>query len=266
VIVSGKPKTGNDPEIKGLFLGVKSIEQEEKGLPDELFLWIYNNSTVFILNLKYYTISSVEACIGGPVKKTQTMNFKDSDQCSAVAKLHIIQNALGKQNRARTDGLIEVATYKGLPEYLTKMAPKADKAENSGNPTIAAPNGNIRTPYNRNKRIYNPKSKRWENEKGEPYTGYGDAYGDNYSSGNYHSKEVATSVFKRTSRYSAKDAITSMKAKIEEIRAGKYKPIKLKKIPADDIEEEEKGETSKKTANNMTEEEDAYAGMYGGFG
>lgn len=244
VVVSGKPKTGSDPEIKGLFLGIKSIEQEEKGLSDELFLWIYNNSTVFILNLKHYTISSIEVCVGDPVKKTQTINFKDSEHCSAVAKLHIIQNALGKQNRTRTDGLIEVATYKRLPEYLIKMAPKAD---------------NTRTSYNRNRREYNPTRKRWENEKGEPYTGY-------VGSANYHSKEVETSVFRRTSRYPAEEAITSMKAKIEEIRAGKYKPTKLKEIPADNIKEAGKEKGSEKTAGNMTDEEDAYAGMYGGLG
>lgn len=253
VIVSGKPKTGNDPEIKGLLLGVKSIEQEEKELSNELFLWIYNNSTVFILNLKYYTISSIEICIGDPVKKTQTINFKDSEHCLAVAKLHIIQNALGKQNRTRTDGLIEVATYKRLPEYLIKMAPKTDKVGNSDNSTTTAHTGNKRT-------TYNPTTKRWENEKGEPYTGYSGGYPNS----NYHSKEVETSVFRRTSRYSAEEAIIGMKAKMEEIRTGKYKPVKLKKIPADDIKEE-KEESSKKIAGNMTDEEDMYAGMYGGL-
>lgn len=247
-IVSGKPKKGSDPEIKGLFLGVKSIEQEEKGLPTELFLWIYNNNTVFILNLKYYTISSIEVCIHEFTKKSQTINFKDSDHCSAIAKLHQIQNALGKQKRTRKDGLIEVTTYKNLPEYLAKMAPKTDKTKDSSN------SNSIHTPC---RRTYSNKNGRWENEDGDPYD-----YGDGYYSDNYQSKEVETSMFKRTSRYSAEEALANMKAKIEKIRSGEYKPIKLKKIPVDDIKKEEK----KEAANNTTSEKDPYTGLYGGLG
>lgn len=251
VIVSGKPKKGADPEIKGLFLGVKSIEPNEDGLPDELFLWIYNNNTVFILNLKHYSVSSVEVCIRELAKKTQTINFKDSEQCSAVAKLHIIQNALSKQKRIRTDELVEVDTYKNLPEYLAKMA----STNRTGDSTAPATNNT----HTSNKRTYNPTTKKWEDDSGRT-VGYSDGYYNNY-----HSKEVETSVFKRTTRYSAGDAINNMKTKIAEIRSGKYKPGKLKKIPADDIKEEGKKEEAPKVVGTMTEEEDAYGGLFGGF-
>lgn len=250
VVVSGKVRKGSDPEIKGLFLGIKPVEQEEAGLPTDLFLWIYNNNTVFILNMEHHIISSIETCVHEYAKKSQTISFKDSEQCSAAAKLHIIQNALAKQKRTRPDGLVEVATYKSLPEYLAKMALKADDSiKNTTSPI-----------HNRNKRIYDPKTRQWGNNK----VGYA---GVNNTPGTYctNLKKVETSMFKRTSRYSAEGAITSMKSKIEEIRSGKYKPVKLKKIPADSIKEEKKEDKTKtddKIVGNMTEEED-YAGMFG---
>jgi len=252
VVVSGKVKKGNDPELKGLFLGIKPVEKEEAGLPTDLFLWIYNNNTVFILNLEHYIVSSIEVCVHEYAKKSQTTNYNKSKQCSAAARLHIIQNSLTKQKRIRTDGLIEIATYKHLPEYLAKMALKVnDSTKTAKNNTLAACH---------NRRPYDPTNSR------VGYTGANNA-GANYPGSYYaNQKEVETSTFKRTSRYSAEEAITNMKAKIEGIRSGEYKPIKLKKIPADSIKEEkeeDKAGTESKIVGAMEEEEDMYKGMYG---
>jgi len=252
VVVSAKVRKGNDPEIKGLFLGIKPVEQEEAGLPTDLFLWIYNNNTVFILNLEHYIVSSIETCIHEYAKKSQTISFKDSEQCSAAAKLHIIQNALVEQKRIRSDGLIEVASYKSLPEYLAKMALKP----NNSTQTTPTP------PYKHNKRIYNHDTHQWENTK-KGVTGF------RGTSGYYADrKEVETSLFRRTTRYSAEKAIADMKTKIEEIRSGKHKPTKLKRIPADSVkekkkEEKEKEATENQITNNMTEVEEAYREMWG---
>lgn len=254
VVVSAKVRKGSDPEIKGLFLGIKPVEQEEAGLPTDLFLWIYNNNTVFILNLEHYIVSSIETCIHEYAKKSQTISFKDSEQCSAAAKLHIIQNALVEQKRIRSDGLIEVASYKSLPEYLAKMALKP----NNSTQTTPTP------PYKRNRRIYNHKTHQWENSRKE-VTGFHSA--NNYAGvGGYYAdkKEVETSLFRRTTRYSAEKAIADMKIKIEEIRSGKHKPTKLKRIPADSIKEEKKeGATESQMTDNMTEVEEAYREMWG---
>lgn len=258
VVVSGKPKKGSDPEIRGLFLGIKSIEPEEDNLPAKLFLWMYNNDTIFILNLQHYTISSMEVCIHKYGKKSQIINFKDSEYCSAIAKLHIIQNTLTNQKRVRTDGLIEVSTYKDLPEYLAKMAPKQTVVEDSNKSTTSAVKSNT---YR--KKTYNTKTKQWDYENTI-------SKAVNYTPNPYHSnkKKVETSVFKRTTRYPAENAIANMKTKIEEIKLGKYKPAKLKKIPADDVKKEEKEEKKEKDAGNkvtgnMTEEEAQDLGMYG---
>jgi len=247
VIVSGTPKKGTDPEIRGLFLGIKSVEQEEDNLPADLFLWIYNNDTIFILNLKHYIISSTEVCVHKLAKKSQTVNFKDSEHCSAIAKLHQIQGALAEQKRVRVDGLIEVSTYRHLPEYLAKMAWKPKKDEDSDKSAAKTTEDKTSTRSYGSKRSYggvrsyNNKTNQWE--------------------GSYTAK-VETSIFKRTSRYSAEEAITNMKTKIEKIRLGKYKPAKLKKIPADKIKKEEKKEDGEKTVGNVTEEEAQY-GLYG---
>jgi hypothetical protein len=246
VVVSGKVRKGGDPEIKGLFLGIKPIEQEEANLPTDLFLWIYNSNTVYILNLEHYIISSIEVCVYEYAKKSQTINFKDSEQCTAAAKLHVIQNILTKQKRIRTDGLIEVSSYKSLPEYLAKMALKEDDSTKTS------------LLHSRKKTIYEPNS---SNRVG--YVGV---------ASNYYAdqKQVATTVFKRTSRYSAEEAIIHMKAKIEEIRSGAYKTVKLKKIPADSIKKEknkdkDKTKTESDAAGNISDEEDEYRGMYGGM-
>ena len=243
VVVSGKVKKGSDPEIKGLFLGIKPIEQEEAGLPTDLFLWIYNNNTVYILNLEHYFISSIEVCVYEYAKKSQTINFKDGEQCSAAAKLHIIQNLLTKQKRTRTDGLIEVSSYKSLPEYLAKMALKV---EDNTKTTTSVIRNSRKTSYDRNR---------------VGYAGVANSY---YAD----QKQVATLVFKRTSRYSAEEAITHMKAKIEEIRLGKYKPVKLKKIPADSTKkgknkDKDKAKTESKIVGNISEEEEEYRGLFG---
>ena len=247
VVVSGKVKKGSDPEIKGLFLGIKPIEQEEAGLPTDLFLWIYNSNTVYILNLEHYMISSIEVCVHEYAKKSQTINFKDGEQCSATAKLHIIQNSLTKQKRIRTDGLIEVSSYKHLPEYLAKMALKVDDSTKNTTSLVR----------NRRKTAYDPTS---GNKVG--YVGVANNYYANQ-------KQVGTSVFRRTSRHSADEAITSMKAKIEEIKSGKYKPAKLKRIPADSIKKEKKKDKDKDKAKTeskiegISEEEDEYRGLFG---
>lgn len=243
VIINVKPRSGDDPSTKGLLLGVRSLDRtgDKEGDPD-LFVWVYKNKTVFILALKYYHINTLEVCIDKEAKKSQSTYFTEAQDLAALAKVHIVQQVLNDQNRTKDNGLIDISTYKHLPKYLAEIVKDSSTAEE--------------------KQFDSSNSK----TTGTPNTGL-------YRKPTYTStvKEVGTSTIKRITRYPTEGAMLAMKDKIEEITAGTYKPPTLKKVPADDIKEEEKETKVErrigyKAADNSEiddYENGLYAGMYG---
>lgn len=246
VVINIKPKKGDDPHIKGLLLGIRSLDHTGEDNP-ELFVWVYRDKTVFILALRYYSISSLEVCIDEKTMKSQFIYFEETQSLTAVAKIYVIQKVLGDQDRIKQNGLIDVSTYRHLPEYLTKMigddnivGGKQEKDNTAGTNSRATSAAGIN--HNRSS-TYTP----------------------------YVAKTVTTFVIERATKYSIEEAILAMGDKVREMRAKTYQPPILKKIPADDIEE--KGEETKigkhvgyKAVGNNTEDIDEWEKQYGMYG
>lgn len=244
VVVDIKPKEGHDPNVKGFFLGIKTLthENDDNKFTKELFIWVYKSKNVSILNLKRYFVSSIEICINNMMRRTQTTHFKKDESSASLAKLHTIQSALINQKRIKTNGLIDVSTYKFLPPYIINTIGEVTKNHISGS------NTNITTSEKKTLFTQN-KAHDWYNQ---PTT-------------TYKPKEVETSMIKRTTKCSVEEALSTMKAKVEEIKKGTYQSPKLKKIPAD-CKKKDKKEDEKKvdTPPAQVQDEDYYLAGFAG--
>ena len=133
---------------------------------------------------------------------------RTSTQEVGLDRLRVLQEALVKDKRTSPNGLIEVDTYT-LPLSLQKEMSR-DEAKFPV----------VRPGHNRSGAANYSAAK------------------SNYPT--YKKKEPSTSIIKRTTKYPTSTAILKMKAKIKEIRDGKYKSPELPAIPADKDEPEKK--------------------------
>ena len=244
VIIDAKPKEGHDPNAKGLFLGIKTLSRgEDTGSDDEtkgeLFIWIYNAKTVLILNLKHYFINCIET---STLNRTQSVHFRKNEASACLAKLHTVQAVLISQKKIKPNGLVDLSAYKSLPTDFTEITSKTTETDKD----ISGVSSGIKTSFS---------DQNWPNNKSATVA--------------YKSKEVETSIIRRTTKCPAEEALTIMKAKIGAVKGGTYKPPKLKRIPADhkkkDKEEDNKEGVDKQTAS-PSEDEYAYPpgdGFYG---
>lgn len=235
VIVKVELKTSESSsssvETRGLFFGYRTLMSTGFVPPveaDELFLWLYKGRCVYLYNLKYYNIESIEVAISKHGKTTQITSYTGTEQTKAIAKIKLIKMALEKQKRIEESGLVNISTYDSLPALFKDDGeePAHGTTEKPSTITSAAnrrtPTGNIGTrtpPYSApsNYSSYTPSPK----------------------------KEIETSIIKRTTRYSISEAVTKMKEKIDEIKNNTYSSPKLKRIPAD---------TEKKAADDEKED------------
>ena len=216
-----KKETQHRRTIKGLFLGVKRL-QEKKGavvLTDDPFIWIQCGNVVHMLNYTKYFISSV---ITNKTDITSTIPYKPENQVLAMERLRLMMKVMKAEKRTHYNGLIDTAKYTGIPEKMLEEMSE-DTPISRGSIIPASTGKGQSTPL-----ITGKADDRWLPKK----------------------KEVHTTTFKRTTKYRITNALESMRAKIEAIQEGTYIPPELKEIPADKniVEEVEKEEPAPKSA------------------
>ena len=205
VVVTASLKVIKESETKGLFLGYMSLVKTHTQLvsKDERFLWIQMGDNVSILNTSHYDVDLIEIQLGNLVTERGP-----GTQEMALSRLESIQEAFARDNRVSISGLIDVDTYK-LPAALQKEMDKSTEKE-----TIKKP--------------------------GPSRSGSTNYSGSRTSYPTYKKKEPSTTVIKRTTKYPTSAAILRMKAKVKEIKDGKYEPPELLPIPADKEDTEKK--------------------------
>lgn len=205
VVVTVSLKSDKENETKGLFLGYRPLTKVNTQLVsnDEEFIWLQRGENVYILNTAHYNVGNIDIQL-----EDLEATHRTGAQEVGLDRLRVLQEALVKDKRTNPNGLIEVDTYT-LPLSLQKEMNK-DEAKFPI----------IRPGHNRS------GSANYSTP------------GSNYTT--YKKKEPSTSIIKRTTKYPTSAAILKMKAKIKEIRDGKYKPPELPAIPADKAEPEKK--------------------------
>jgi hypothetical protein len=128
--------------------------------------------------------------------------------------LKLIQEVFTSDGKALKSGLIDSDKYI-VPQSITSEIEKEGKKE-------ATSTTNKGTVYNRSGGI------NYGNNHSAARTGT-----CGYSGYSYTKKDPTTSIIKRTTKYPISAAIDRMRAKVEELREGKYEPPKLPSIPAD---------------------------------
>lgn len=207
VVVTVSPKADKEKEIKGLLLGYRPLVKVHTQLVsnDEEFIWLQRGNDVYILNTTHYDVGTIEIQISDLITER-----RPSTQPVQLDRLKMIQEALIADNRTSSNGLIDVSAYKLPPSLQKEMDKDAEKVK------ITKP-GPSRTG------AYSP-----------PRTDYS----------TYKKKEPSTSIIKRTTKYPTSSAILKMKAKVKEIRDGKYEPPDLPAIPADKEDDTQKKATA----------------------
>jgi hypothetical protein len=205
VVVTVSLKSDKENETKGLFLGYRPLTKVHTQLVsnDEEFIWLQRGENVYILNTAHYNVGNIDIQL-----EDLEATHRTSTQEVGLDRLRVLQEALVEDKRTSPNGLIEVDTYT-LPLSLQKEMNK-DEARFPI----------VRPDHNRSGAAsYSPPR-------------------SNYQT--YKKKEPSTSVIKRTTKYPTSTAILKMRAKIKEIRDGKYKPPELPAIPADKDKSEKK--------------------------
>jgi len=215
IIIKMKPKaTGNiyNTETVGLFLGYRTLMPTNNTKlaetdADGLFLWLYKNKCVYLYNLNHYNVESIEVAITKFGKTTHISSYNDTEvkQKEAIERIELIKEVLKDQNRIKSNELVDMSTYEALPTLFKDDEEKSIPTK----PNVIASTGAA----SRRVPVYNTFS---------------------HSSYTTPAKKVVeTSVFERTGRYSAREAIIKMKEKIEGMKNNTYLLPKPKKIPAD---------------------------------
>ena len=236
-------ETVDDHKITGLLLGMQPLVPHNTGLTskDDVYIWLSEGDNCHILLTKYYEIDSI--FIGkGPCDFTFTGRPDDVDQENS--RLVTIHRAMKLANRVSPNELIDVSTYE-IPSHMKKMLGE-DISVGNADSTKSTSN------HNRSGGVSHSYAS----------CGYTSRPNTSYTTSPYKKKEVATKLFKRTTRYSANDAIESMWAKITEIREGTYKPPKLKTLK----EEEAPKNVANATSNQQSQISDDEYGEYGSYG
>lgn len=229
VIVTMCLKDDQTHKIKGLFLGYKPLVEANTQLVsnDEYFVWIHKGENVYMLNADYYNVLSIEIKVDHEVTQ-----YSPSTQAVSIDRLKLLHESLTENGRTTITGLIDIGTY--------KITDKIQKELNEDNEKKTA--SSIKTSY-----------------VNKPYTPNRSG-AVNYST--YKKKEISTSTIKRTTKYPTLSAIEKMKAKIKELKDGKYELPVLPEIPAD----KEKNEDAKKSRgiakhSSIYDEYDPYSYM-----
>jgi len=205
IIVTMSLKTDKEEETRGLLLGYRPLVKAHTQLVsnDEEFVWLQKGDSVYILNVAHYDVGTIEVKLGDLETEHRT-----ATQEVGLDRLRVLQEALTEDKRTRANGLIDVDTYK-LPLNLQKEMSKDTQKTII---TKSTPNRSGSVNYS------TPQS--------------------DYST--YKKKEPSTSIIKRTTKYPISAAVLKMKAKVKEIRDGKYAPPALSAIPADKEDDTQK--------------------------
>jgi len=202
-------KKDTDNKTKGLFLGCQPMVKINTQLvsKDEEFIWLFKGENVYMLNVDHYDVEKIELQKDNKLSVYTAGNTQED----YVERLKLIQEVLTEEKKVLKSGLIDTDKYT-VPKSVLDDIEKVDKKETSViKETINKSGG---TNYNARTGACN-------------YTGY------NSGGYSYKKKEPSTTVFKRTTKYPITSAIDRMKAKVDELRKGEYKPPKLPLIPAD---------------------------------
>lgn len=225
-------KRDKDNKVKGLFLGCQPMVKTHTQLVanTEEFVWLHKGDNVYMLNVAHYNVEIIEIQRGN-VLSTYTAG---NTQKEYIERLKLIQEVFTEDGNVLKDGLIDTDKYTVPKSVLDDLEKEGKKETNTTKSTTFNRSGGS---------SYNAR------------TG-----GCNYSPGynTYKKKEPSTSVIKRTTKYPISSAINRMKAKVDELRKGKYEPPKLPTIPADK-EPPEKGKAA-------DEDDDMYSQMGGMMG
>jgi len=183
-------KTDSTNKTRGLFLGCQPMVKANTQLvsSDEEFVWLYRDNNVYMLNVDHYNIHVLEILEEGSITSVHTVGDNHEEY---MQRIRLIHKVFTDNNKVLKSGLIDVDQYT-VPAKVMESLGKVDI-----------------------KPVTKPMAT----------CSYG-ATGS-YSKSVYTSKEPSTFVMKRTSKYSATNAIDKMAAKVEEVRAGKYQPPKL---------------------------------------
>lgn len=194
-------------KIVGYFMGYRPLAHENLAIAskDEMFLWLSKGEHIHLISLEHYKLSIIR--VGTGVVNTRILCTDSWAKASIVAELYEIVEELKKRNWVDETGLIDVNKYTDVSRALKEEVEGINYAPQQQQPVYG------------------------HNRSGAQYSG---------STVLYPKKEVHTSTLKRTSKYNASEAIDAMKAKVQAIRDGKYEPPKLKDMPKDKEESEEK--------------------------
>lgn len=229
VVVEVALREGGGNKVKGLFIGYQPMVKTHTQLVsnDEQFIWLYKGDNIYMLNAAHYDVGSIEM-----QKNAEVSIYIGTSQEEYISRLKLIHEVFIEEKKILASGLIDVDEYT-VPKKVEDSLNEGEKKSEPGE----TPKPNHNTP------VYNTRSGAC-----------------NYSTNNYcKKKEPSTAVFKRTTKYPITTAIDKMKAKVEEIRKGKYKAPKLPLIQAD--KEEPIKEADDKTSTAQNDYDDIYGGM-----
>jgi hypothetical protein len=202
-------KASDDNEVSGIFIGMQPLVPNNTALvsKDEIYIWLRDGKDCHMLSTKYYEVCDIFV---GQGESAWKVVGKPSDLDKDSSRLVIIHLAMKSANRVGPNGLIDASTYKELPDHVQKVIGNVGSAF-TGPSTVGT-------------------STRHSRSSGTVHNSAACAYGSqgNHTPTTYKKKEVTTSIFKRTTRYSPVEAIGKMWAKILEIQEGTYKAPKLK--------------------------------------
>lgn len=232
VIVTMCLKDDKTHKIKGLFLGYKPLVESHTQLVanDEYFIWIHKGDNVYMLNVDHYNVMSTEIKAGHELTQYSTNAQDDS-----ISRLKLLYESFTENKRVTATGLIDISTYDITEKMQRELSKGDEKKEGSSSTGSLYGNGGVQNYNNRSGAAnYSPPYKR---------------------------KEVSTSIIKRNTKYPISAAIEKMRAKMEEIKKGEYKPPALPEIPAD----KEKAEDAKKS-KGVIKDDDLYGDYYSNCG
>lgn len=226
IVVKVALKKDKTLSVKGLFAGYRALVGASIQIVNksEMFIWLMRGDRIHILNADHWEITSIE------IKKDGSNAIIHSvpGQAKCIARLKDIMKAMEACGMTESGGLIDITKYKGMPKSLQ---------EELDAPEMMGRKSRIRTGSQ-------------DNHSCGAFHGAGSGYGGYYDQGQGYagytkpsSKPPETSEIKRTTKYPVTPALTRMKAKMEQIRQGTYKPAKLKGIPADKEEDDKESES-----------------------
>ena len=199
-------KDCDDNEVSGLFVGMQPLVPNNTALVsrDEMYIWLREEENCHMLSIKHYEVGDIFV---GKNESAWKFSGKLTDLDRDSSRLVIIHRAMKLADRVSANGLIDISTYKKLPDHVQKVI------------------GNVGG-------ISDTTTSDSHNRSGgtaqhSAACGYGE-HGVAHNASVYKRKEATTKILKRTTRYSPGNAIERMWAKILEIQEGTYEAPRLK--------------------------------------